>query len=349
MLNQKEMSRYNFHNVLMAAMAQRGIISDSKAQFLAGYELEISQELQRQSGFKAVRGGVMVPFQIFSTRALSAGTATAGAELVGTDHRPQDFIDVLRARSSVMSLGARTLTGLVGNVGIPRKTSGATASWISTEGGDAANSEPAFDTVSMSPKTLGSHAGATRQLLVQGSPEVVNLIKQDLMAGIANAVDQAALYGTGSNGQPTGIANQTGINAPTAFAGAVPTFAEIVAMESAVAVDNADSGALGYLFDPTTRGALKAQEKVSGSGIFCWESGELPVNGHRSFWSSNVVAGDVFFGNWSDLLIGMWGGVEILVDPYTNALSGGIRIVALSSIDIAVRHPVSFAFNNDGV
>ena len=94
-------------------------------------------------------------------------------------------------------------------------------------------------------------------------------------------------------------------------------------------------------------GALKTTQKDAGSGQFV-ATGD-GMNGYRAIVSNQVTAGDLFFGNFSDLLIGMYGGLDLTVDPYTNSTSGSVRLVALQTVDVAVRHAVSFAVNNDGV
>ena len=307
----------------------------------AAFEIECSNAAADKAGVSP--RGLLVPTDILR-RDLSAGTATDGAELIATNLMSGSFIDVLRNLSAVMGMGATTLTGLSGNVAIPRKTSGSAAGWVSTEGGNVSQSDPQFDQVTMSPKTLGVYSEATRQLLLQSSIDVENLLRFDMALGMATAIDLAALYGTGANGQPKGISLQTGINAPTDFVAAAPTFAEMVAMETAVAADNAAFGALGYMINATMRGGFKTTEKASGTAQFIWENGNT-VNGYKTAVTNQVAAGNAFFGNWADLLIGMWGGLDILVDPYTNSLSGTVRIVAHQSVDVAVRHPVSFAFN----
>ena len=119
-------------------------------------------------------------------------------------------------------------------------------------------------------------------------------------------------------------------------------------MESAVAVDNALMGQLGYIIEPSMRGSLKTTEKASGTAVFIYGPGET-LNGYNCGVSSQITSGDVFFGNLNDLIVAFWGGLDVLVDPYTNSLSGTIRIVVHESVDVAVRHPVSFALNNDGV
>ena len=365
-MSEREKNQYSFIRALRAAC-----FGGKYPQYIkeAGLEIEAG-EAARKLQPNGVAKGLVIPHDMLGhrydsespmiramahmaqsvamMRTLTAGTATDGAELVADNLLAGSFIDVLRNLAIVMSLGARTMTGLVGDVLIPRKTSGASAGWISTEGGDAANSEAQFDQVSMSPKTGGVYTDLSRQLLMQSTPSAEALIRDDLAQAMILLIDLAGLYGTGSSGQPTGIANTTGINAPTSFAGAVPTWAEVVAMESAVAVDNALQGTLGYAIEPAMRGSLKTTEKATNTAQFIMTEKGNTLNGYNCGVSSQVTSGDVFFGNWADLIIGFWGGLDVLVDPYTGSLSGTVRLVAHQSMDLAVRHPVSFAHNNDG-
>ena len=201
--------------------------------------------------------------------------------------------------------------------------------------------------VSLAPKTLGAFTDVTRQLLIQSSLDVEGLIRDDLSRALAIAIDKAGLEGTGSSGQPTGILNQTGVNQVTNFAAANPTFAEVVTLETAVAEDNALQGNLSYIMPASMYGALKTTEKASGTAQFVVEPGGS-INGYRGIVSNQATAGNLYFGNFDDLLIGMFGGLDLTVDPYTMSKSGTIRLVALQSVDMAVRHAVSFAFGNDG-
>jgi len=245
-----------------------------------------------------------------------------------------------------MSAGARMLGGLSGDVKIPKKTAAAAASWIATEGGDASESEMTVGNVSLTPKTLGAFTDVTRQLLIQSSLDVESLIRDDLTKAMAIAIDKAGLEGTGSSGQPTGILNTTGVNTVTNFAAANPTFAEVVSLETAVAEDNALNGNLSYILPASMNGALKTTAKDAGSGQFVSQGGQ--INGYNAIVSNQATAGNLYFGNFDDLLIGMFGGLDIVVDPYTASKSGTVRVVALQSVDCAVRHAVSFAFGNDG-
>jgi HK97 family phage major capsid protein len=238
------------------------------------------------------------------------------------------------------------LSGLQGDVVIPKKTAASTANWIASEGTAATESEPTLGSVTMSMKTVGATTDVTRNMMHQSSMDIETLIRDDLTQSIASAIDLGALAGSGSSGQPTGIKNTSGINAPTAFAAANPTFAEVVAMETAVAEDNALGGSLAYILPAGMYGALKTTAVDSGSGRFVADGGLM--NGYNAIVSNQATAGDLYFGDFSQLLVGMYGGLELIVDPYSSSKSGGVSITALQSCDVAVRHAVAFAFNNDG-
>jgi HK97 family phage major capsid protein len=237
------------------------------------------------------------------------------------------------------------LPGLVGNVAIPKKTAASAGAWIDTEGGAASESEPTFGTVTLAPKNVGAFTDMTRQLILQSTPAIEALVRDDLTQALALAIDKGALEGSGADGQPRGILNTNGVNKPTKFAAAVPTFGEMVTLETVVAEDNALMGNLAYITDAATFGGLKTKAKDAGSGLFVAEGNQ--ANGYPVIRSQQATAGNVFFGNWSDCLIGMWGGLDLTVDPYTSSNTGTVRVVALQTVDVAVRNPVSFAYNND--
>lgn len=351
-MSKKDREKYSFIRAIRAVCLGA---KDPKFIRDAAFEFDCADAARTVQGKEP--GGLIIPHDMLGhrygsqllTRTLTAGTATDGAELVADNLLAGSFIDVLRNLTIAMSMGAVTMNGLVGDVLIPRKTSGASGGWISSEGGDASNSEAQFDQVALTPKTAGVYSDLSRQLLMQSTPAAEGLIRDDLAKAMAILIDLAVFYGSGSSGQPTGIANTTGINAPTSFAAAVPTWAEVVAMESAVAVDNALMGTLGYAIEPAMRGSLKTTEKATNTAVFIMGEQGNTLNGYRCAASSQITSGDVFFGNFADAIIGFWGGLDLLVDPYTNSLSGTVRLVAHQSCDVAVRHPVSFAYNNDGV
>jgi HK97 family phage major capsid protein/HK97 family phage prohead protease len=340
-LSQKETKRFS----LVRAIHALANPTDRRAQEAAQFEFECSRAASEQYGRAAQ--GIMLPAEVLRNWKRDLNSADEAA-LFTDDFRGGDFIDVLRNASSVMQAGARMLGGLSGDVKIPKKATAAAAAWIATEGGPASESEMTVGQVSMSPKTLGAFTDITRQLLIQSSLDVEALVRDDLATAIALAIDLAGLEGSGASGQPTGILNTSGVNTVTSFAAAAPTFAEVVTLETAVAEDNALMGNLAYIMPASMYGALKTTEKATGTAQFVVEPGGT-INGYRGIVSNQCTAGNLYFGNFSDLLIGMFGGLDIVVDPYTNSTSGTIRVVALQSVDVAVRHAVSFAFGNDGV
>ncbi len=334
----KEVRRFS----LVKAINALANPSDRNAQRAAEFEFECSEQAAREHG--KVAQGIMLPADVLRNWTRDLNTSD-DSTLIAEDYKGGDFIDVLRNSSSVMQAGATMLRGLQGNVVIPKKTAAASAGWIATEGGDSAESEFTSGSVTMSPKVIGAHTDASRLMLQQSSLDIENLIRDDLTQSIALAIDLGALAGSGSSGQPTGIANTSGINTTT-FAAASPTFAEVIAMESAVAADNALSGSLSYICKPADYGTLKTTSKDSGSGMFVVEP-DGRMNGYNVIRSNQVTSGDFYFGNFADLLIGMYGGLDIIVDPYALSKAGGVRIIALQTVDVAVRHAVSFCKSSD--
>jgi HK97 family phage major capsid protein len=338
-LTTKEVRQYSFVRAINAMANPQ----DKRAWANAAFEREVSEAAQKTYGRSAQ--GFFVPNEItYAKRDLTVGTNSAGGFTVATDLLAASFIEMLRNRSVVQRAGATVLNGLVGNVAIPKQSGAATAYWVA-ESGAPTESQQTLAQVTMSPKTVGAYTDFSRKLMIQSSIDIESMVRRDLATVIALAIDTAALYGTGANNQPTGIKLQSGINTKD-FAATNPTFAELVAMESELAIDNADIGTMTYLFNPAQRGALKTTEKSSTSaGQFVWESGNT-VNGYRTETSAQVTAGDVFFGNFADLLIGFFSGLDLMVDPYSNSTSGTMRVVALQDTDIAVRNAVSFCYGD---
>ncbi|MEP1934954.1 MAG: phage major capsid protein [Roseibium sp.] len=343
-LTTEERKQFSFVRALnaLANPNERG------AQEAAAFERECSEAAAKVRGKE--QRGILVPADVMrqrmdvSSRALNAGTPTAGGHLVATDLLSGSFIDLLRARSVVLGMGARMLNDLDGNVAIPRLEGGATAYWVA-EDGDITASDQTFGQVTLSPKTLGGRTKITRKLLLQSSMDVEALVRDDLAMALGLEISRASLHGSGAANQPTGVAAQTGINT-TSYVNAVPTWAEVVAMETEVATDEADVGSLGYIINPAMRGGLKTTEKAANTARFIWEDGGT-VNGYRTGVTTQVLAANAFFGNWADLLIATWSGVDLTVDPFTNSAAGAVWVNALQDIDIAVRHPQSFCHSFD--
>jgi len=331
--------------------------ADRKAQEAAKFERECSDAVGSKMGRAAQ--GFFVPVEV-QQRDLLVGTATAGGYTVATQLLAANFIDLLRNKMALTGLGAQFLTGLVGNIAIPRQTSGATAYWVA-ENGAPTESQQAFDQVAMTPRTVGAFTDISRKLLLQSSIDVEGFVRNDLATVLAMAIDLAAINGSGASNQPTGVLNTAGIGSVAGGTnGLAPTWAHIVDLETQVSVANADIGTLGYLTNSKVRGKLKGTSKVSGQNGFVWDQGNAPLNGYASGVSNQVpsnltkgtssgICSAILFGNWADLIIGQWGSLDLMVDPYTGSTAGTVRVVALQDVDVAVRHAESFAAMKDAL
>lgn len=345
-LDKKEVRRYSMMRAINA-LANPG---DRAAQEAAAFERECSEAAAQKMGKQA--RGFMVPSEV-QHRDLVVGTPTAGGNLVATDLLAGSFIDALRNAMVIDGLGARFLAGLVGNIAIPKMTGSASAYWVA-ENTAPTESQQTIGQVTMSPKTVGAYTDISRRLLLQSSLDVEGMVQNDIAQILGLAIQQAAISGTGASNQPSGILTQVTPSVIGGTNGAAPTWANIVQLESEVAVANADVGTLAYLTNVKVRGKLKTTSKVSGQNGFVWESGDTPLNGYRAGVTNAVpsnltkgassgVASAIIFGNWADLVIGMWGGLDLTVDPYSGSTAGTVRIVALQDVDIALRNVVSFA------
>lgn len=336
-LSANEARSFSFQRAINA-LANPG---DRRLQEAAAFERECSDAAAARAGKTAQ--GIMVPSEVLR-RDLTVGTASAAGDLVGVDFRPGSFIELLRNRSALAGLGVTSLTGLSGNVAIPRQTGAATAYWVA-ESGAPTESQQGVDQVNMSPKTVGAFTDYSRRLMLQASIDVEQMIRQDLATVLALEIDRVGLYGLGNTNQPLGIKLTTGINTED-FGAATPTYTEVVSMESKIAADNADIGAMAYLMNATMRGNLKTKDKGTDTGAYVYEPGGT-VNGYNAVVSNQVESGDVFFGVWSQLIMGMWSGLDLTVDPYGQATSGTVRVIALQDVDFAVRHPEAFCRGNN--
>ena len=336
-LTEKEQRSYSF----VKAIRAMAYPNDRAAYEDAAFEREVSAAVEQRTGKSAQ--GYLVPDDVLR-RDLTVGTASAAGDLVFTDARPGSFIELLRNRLALNTLGVTMLTGLNGPVAIPRQTGAPTAYWVAEKGAPS-ESNPTVDQVNLTPKTLGAYTEFSRRLVLQSSIDVEQMVRNELATVIALEIDRAALYGLGNTNQPQGLKLITGINTED-FGAAAPTYAELVSMETKVNADNADIGAMSYITNSTIYGGFKTTEKAANTAQFVLEPGGT-VNGYGVVRSNQVASGDVFFGVWSQMLMGMWGALDLQVNPYALDTSGGVRVTALQDVDIAVRHPEAFTRGNN--
>jgi HK97 family phage major capsid protein len=312
----------------------------------AGFEREMSQEMARAYGRQP--RGIFVPFGSIQSRVMSAGGSTTGQALVPNVHI--GFIEMLRNSARVLDAGATVMPGLQGNVDIPRQTAGAVAEWLA-EDGAVTPSDMNFNSVTLTPKTCGALLSWTRRMTHSAVPEMEGLARADLARQVALAMDRAALHGLGSSNQPTGIYAASNVNAVAM--GGVPTFGKLIDMAAELGTDNALQGNLAFLTTPGMAGKL-AQTVVASSTDtrMIWEGplAEGKLAGYSAYSTGQVSATlgagsehGLILGDFSSMIIGIWGGgVDVLVDPYSDADRGRVRITAFLDMDIALRHPESF-------
>ena len=324
---------------------------DTNAQKAAAFERECSDAQSKING-KSSRG-LFMPSEI-QKRDLVAGTPTAGGNTVATELLSSSFIDIFRNAMAINKMGTRYLSDLNGNIAIPKQTGAATAYWVA-ENTALTESHQTVGQVTMTPKTVGAFTDISRRLLLQSSTSVDSMVSTDLAAVLGLAVQQAAINGPGTGNQPSGLLTLIAASVVGGANGLAPTWQNMIDLETAVAVANADIGTLGYLTNVKMRGKLKTTQKFTGTnGMPVWDQGSTPINGYNvgvtnavpsnlTKGTSVAVASAILFGNFADLVIGMWGGLDMMQDPYTGSTAGTVRIVVLQDVDVAVRNVESFA------
>ena len=347
-LSTKEKKNYSLLNAL--GHIQKGNWSE------LGLEGECSRAIENRVG-KPPKG-LYVPTEIgWGKRDLTVGSATAGGNLKGTDHLGDRFIDALRAKSIIFDIGARRMSGLVGDVAIPALNAKTTAYWVA-ENGAPTEGAPTVRQITMSPKTVGCYVDLSRKLMLQSDPSAEGIFRGDMVAQIASAIDSAAINGSGSSNQPTGILNTSGIGSVALGTnGAAPTWASVVNLIKEIAIDDAEVGSRAFLTSPAGAGKLRSTAKVSGTDSKMILDDRSELFGYRvissSLVPSNLTKGTgsslsaMIFGNFNDLVIGEWGGLDVLFDPYTGSSTGSMRVTAFMDLDVAVRHAESFAAIQD--
>lgn len=336
-LTDKEVRSFSF----LRAMRAQYFPNERQFQEEAAFEREASQAVAQRLGVSPK--GLLIPNDVLS-RGLTAGAAATAGDLIFTDARPGSFIELLRKRNFLTGLGVTILSGLTGPVAIPKQTGASQVYWKG-EGGTVNESDPTVGQVNMTLKEMSAWTKFSRSLMLQSSIDVESFVRNDIITGMALEQARVALYGLGASSQPEGLKFVTGINTKD-FAANQPTYAELVEMETLIAADDADIGTMAYVTNATIYGGFKTTEKAVGTAQFVLEPGGT-VNSYSVVRSNQIESGDVFFGNWGSLVLGLFGTVDLQVNPYSEDREGNIRVVAHQAIDYAVRHPQAFCRGNN--
>ena len=316
-----------------------------------GIEAEMAQEGKRefQDCIKGAAEGVFLPSVMlrdyYYTNATESGYGQAFVEQTGLT-----YMGKLRNATIGRKLGVRYLDGLQGNIAFV--TGGADAGWVAEEAA-ASKQKPAYSKAVMSPKRLQVYQGVTYDLMHQSSKALDDLIMEDMVKAHAVALDAAIFAGSGSSGQPTGVLSAANTNSIAIDTNGGPlTWALLVQMETEVGIDNGLlDNTLAYVSNAKVQGKLKTIPQISGYPYYLMNDGK--VNGYPFYMSnaipSNLTKGSssgvcsaIVFGNWSEVLVGSWGGLQIIVDPYSAKDKGVLEISAAAYHDVLVRTPEAF-------
>lgn len=349
-LTEREAQRFSLVRLIHALASDR---TDRHAIESARFEFEACEAAAATARGRTVRGA-LIPTDVLVRRDFMApagprdgrrdlqvgdGGVGTGGQLVATD-MSGSFIDALRARAFTIRAGATVLEGLVGNVAIPKLTGVATAHWVA-ESTPPAESTPSVGQVKMTAHTVAANVDFSRRLGLQASLSVEGLVRADLLSNITLAIDHCALNGSADVDAPDGIADDVNINVVDFATDAAPTWAEVVQCWGEVAGANAAMGQMAYALHPLMAAYLMSTPKVPGdSGMMMTEDNRLA--GFPAEVTTQVPAPQLWFGDWSSLIIGFWSGLDIVVDPYSLSTAGVTRVTAFQDADFGIRHSKSF-------
>jgi HK97 family phage major capsid protein/HK97 family phage prohead protease len=315
----------------------------------AGLEREVLRTTEK---LRTRQNSFVLPNELMRRDVLKSGT---GGELVGVQFLGDRFIDALYTESDVLNR-CTLLSGLTQDVAIPRMTSSSSSAWYA-EGGTIAESTPAFDQLTLSANTLASMVEYSRKLLRQS--DVEQILRRDMSRTMAIALDTAILNGSGSGAEPTGILQTSGIGAVAGGTnGAAPTYDNMVDLIAAVAEDNARSDNSVFISNSKVEAKLRKTSKVSSTdSVMVLENGQVAG---RDFIISNAMPSNltkgtgsglsaILFGDLREVVVGMFGDLEVVVDPHTKLNENLLRIASFMEVDLGLRHVESFAAMNDAI
>lgn len=288
----------------------------------------------RKSGL-AVAGSIQLPVMETENEEMRANgvlaqTAGAGAENIATEKL--DILEPLRANMVMSQAGATYLTGLVGNISIPAYT-GSNVAWAG-EVAAAANGAGDWSEIKLQPHRLTAYVDVSKEFLLQDSNDAEAMLRRDIIAAIGNKLESTILGAdAGTDEKPAGL-----FDGVTAMTTAVK-FGDIVDAEAELDAANV-SGAYTYILSPKAKAALRTLSKDAGSGRFVLEDGE--IEGSKALVSSNVVAKGMVVGDFTDYVIAQWGAIDLVVDNYTKATEGKVRLVVNAYFDAKPRRATSF-------
>lgn len=354
-LSRSEQQRYSLFRVMRLLSALPGDVA--KRQQEAAYEIEcskgVAQKLGREPDGFFIPGDILrrpvdpeaAQIALNQQRTMTAQPGSAGGYLIQTDNL--GFIEILRNVQVLSSMGARSLTGLQGNVAIPRQTGATSVTWQAGETTTVTSTDQTLGQLSMTPKTAIIVTDVGRTLMMQSSPSAESMVMADLARGTALGIDLAGLVGTGG-AQPIGIINTAGIT--TGQDASTATYAKVLAFQSVAAASNALLGRPGYVARPVGAAALMSRSRFSNTDTPLWDGNIMRgmMAGFAAMSSMQMPAdGSLLFGSFDSVVIGEWGVLELTLNPYQNFNAGVVGIRAIYTVDVLVRYPQAFVYSTN--
>ena len=313
----------------------------------AGMAVQDRAKIEREQAMLAERAGkpakgVYIASELFETRAAEFTTGTA-ATVAPESFRPDLFTSALTNTAIVSRLGATTLTGLTGDVVIPRETGSPNVGWVNED--EALPRDGAsFDSVTLTPHHVGVITEISRQLLQQSSPQVEGLVRSMMSRNVALEIDRAAIAGSGTGAEPLGLINDPNVPTVPFNTDLFTTTADMIATADVANIGDTRA----FLSTNGVRATAMKLRDADGHPITISET----FHGETAYFTNqapdNLGAGTdengLVYGDWSDLLIGIWSQFDILVNPYAETAysKGNILVRAMASVDFGVRRPASF-------
>lgn len=314
----------------------------------AGFERECSRAISDKRGIIPRQSGAFfVPMEVQARnkRDMTVAGVSGSQYLVGTDNQPGSFIDLLRNEAVSLAMGATRLTGLVGNITIPRMTAAGTAYWLADESTQITESQPTIGQLSLSPKDVAALTQISHKLMSQSTPDVEQMIMNDLAAVLGLAIDVAVLRGSGSNGQPHGIVGTSGLG--SFDTDSTDPFGDVVSAQVDVMAANALRPGCAYVADPASAALLMGRSRFSSTDTPVWDGSLLSgtMAGFPCRATNQMSANTMLFGLWPSIIVAEWGQLELVVNQFSDETRGLVSVRAWYQMDTGMRYPAAFSYD----
>lgn len=335
-LSEREVKSYSFLRAIRSMLPHDSVE--------AGFEQECSRAVAKRLGRDPK--GIFVPWDVQSQKR-DLTVAGTGSNAVATNLLGGSFIEALRNAMALNRLGVTMLTGLSGDIAIPKQTAAGTAYWVA-EGVAPTESQLTLGQVTGTPHSIAANTDYTRKMLNQSSVDVEALIRSDLAEILARGIDYACFNDAGA-GAPSYLLGVSGVNNPSINSAGSATYAEILSFASSIAADNVSTDGAAWI---TTNEVfynlcgLPRHATASAAG-FIADVDNSTIIGRPAIQSESLPVNTAVFGVWKHLIVAMWGnGLDIVVDPYTQSKSGIVQVTAFTDVDFLPRHAQAFAYNS---